>query len=676
MVDKVLHAQMPFTTGKQTINDRLTAAYHSLAGSQLGKTVCKATTEEEIGPKKKHLDYLLHCTNEPNVSIPQLANLLIERTTSSNWCTVYKAMISIHNLMCYGNERFSQYLASSNANFNLGSFLDKTSVQGYDMSTHVRRYAKYIGEKIYTYRMMAFDFCKVKRGREDGLLRTMPTDRLLKTLPLLQEQIDVLLEFQVSSAELNNGVINSCFILLFRDLIRLFACYNDGMINLLEKYFDMNKKQCKDALELYKNFLTRMDKVAEFLKVAESVGIDKCEIPDLTRAPSSLVEALEQHLVSLEGGVVTASGSQKAGSRVTSPTSWTNTQNAIHQLSSSGGFASTVVDPNDLDDQVKAKILQEEEQRLNMLKEQRLREIELSGRSGIDAQKAASVPKTNPFLQTPINDASAKSSSIDDLLSLDFSTPVMAPPAATQASSTNPFASMTTSLPSAALNPYASAFGGGQQNAATAMTASFGGMPSNNYTNGHSTSAFASDDNFAKAFPSQSTDSHDLNVLAPQKPGQQKPSATSAGGKLIKGDLDSTLANLAQNLTISKGQDALKNKPVQWNPQQKPANTFQGGFAPQQAPASGYGYQQQQPMMPGTAAPGWGAPQHMMMGQQNTQYGIQMPYGQPQPMYNMQPAGVQPSGYMGMMSHPQQNAQVRPPMNNNSMNASDPFGTL
>lgn len=39
--------------------------------------------------------------------------------------------------------------------------------------------------------------------------------------------------------------------------------------DLPEKYFDMNKKQCKDALDLYKKFLLRMDKVAEFLKVAE-----------------------------------------------------------------------------------------------------------------------------------------------------------------------------------------------------------------------------------------------------------------------------------------------------------------------------------------------------------------------------------------------------------------------
>lgn len=44
----------------QTINDRLLAARHSLAGQGLAKSVCKATTEELIGPKKKHLDCKYH----------------------------------------------------------------------------------------------------------------------------------------------------------------------------------------------------------------------------------------------------------------------------------------------------------------------------------------------------------------------------------------------------------------------------------------------------------------------------------------------------------------------------------------------------------------------------------------------------------------------------------------
>ena len=40
----------------QTLNDRLLAAKHSIAGQGLAKAVCKASTEELIGPKKKHLD--------------------------------------------------------------------------------------------------------------------------------------------------------------------------------------------------------------------------------------------------------------------------------------------------------------------------------------------------------------------------------------------------------------------------------------------------------------------------------------------------------------------------------------------------------------------------------------------------------------------------------------------
>ena len=73
---------------------------------------------------------LLQCTNEPNVSIPQMADLLIERTQQGSWVVVFKSLVSIHNLMNYGNERFTQYLASNNCSFNLSGFVDKGGVQG------------------------------------------------------------------------------------------------------------------------------------------------------------------------------------------------------------------------------------------------------------------------------------------------------------------------------------------------------------------------------------------------------------------------------------------------------------------------------------------------------------------------------------------------------------------
>ncbi|XP_027712412.1 clathrin coat assembly protein AP180 isoform X2 [Vombatus ursinus] len=284
----------------QTLTDRIAAAQYSVTGSAVARAVCKATTHEVMGPKKKHLDYLIQATNETNVNIPQMADTLFERATNSSWVVVFKALVTTHHLMVHGNERFIQYLASRNTLFNLSNFLDKSGSHGYDMSTFIRRYSRYLNEKAFSYRQMAFDFARVKKGA-DGVMRTMVPEKLLKSMPILQGQIDALLEFDVHPNELTNGVINAAFMLLFKDLIKLFACYNDGVINLLEKFFEMKKAQCKDALEIYKRFLTRMTRVSEFLKVAEQVGIDKGDIPDLTQAPSSLMETLEQHLNTLEG---------------------------------------------------------------------------------------------------------------------------------------------------------------------------------------------------------------------------------------------------------------------------------------------------------------------------------------------------------------------------------------
>ncbi|XP_044144971.1 clathrin coat assembly protein AP180 isoform X2 [Bufo gargarizans] len=298
----------------QTLTDRIAAAQYSVTGSAVARAVCKATTHEVMGPKKKHLDYLIQATNETNVNIPQMADTLFERATNSSWVVVFKALVTTHHLMVHGNERFIQYLASRNTLFNLSNFLDKSGSHGYDMSTFIRRYSRYLNEKAFSYRQMAFDFARVKKGAE-GVMRTMVPEKLLKGMPILQGQIDALLEFDVHPNELTNGVINAAFMLLFKDLIKLFACYNDGIINLLEKFFEMKKGQCKDALEIYKRFLTRMTRVSEFMKVAE-VGIDKGDMPDLTQdgivdepAPSSLMETLEQHLNTLEGKKGSSDGS-------------------------------------------------------------------------------------------------------------------------------------------------------------------------------------------------------------------------------------------------------------------------------------------------------------------------------------------------------------------------------
>eukprot|EP00074_Homo_sapiens_P057163 XP_005274392.1 phosphatidylinositol-binding clathrin assembly protein isoform X19 [Homo sapiens] len=530
----------------QSLTDRITAAQHSVTGSAVSKTVCKATTHEIMGPKKKHLDYLIQCTNEMNVNIPQLADSLFERTTNSSWVVVFKSLITTHHLMVYGNERFIQYLASRNTLFNLSNFLDKSGLQGYDMSTFIRRYSRYLNEKAVSYRQVAFDFTKVKRGA-DGVMRTMNTEKLLKTVPIIQNQMDALLDFNVNSNELTNGVINAAFMLLFKDAIRLFAAYNEGIINLLEKYFDMKKNQCKEGLDIYKKFLTRMTRISEFLKVAEQVGIDRGDIPDLSQAPSSLLDALEQHLASLEGKKIKDS---TAASRATT------LSNAVSSLASTGLSLTKV------DEREKQAALEEEQARLKALKEQRLKEL-------------AKKPHTS--LTTAASPVSTSAGGIMTAPAIDiFSTP----------SSSN----STSKLPNDLLDLQQPTFHPSVHPMSTAsqVASTWGGFTPSPVAQPHPSAGLNVD--FESVFGNKST-----NVIVDSGGGLLKPTVASQNqnlpvaklppSKLVSDDLDSSLANLVGNLGIGNG--TTKND-VNWSQPGEKKLTGGSNWQPKVAPTTAW----------------------------------------------------------------------------------------
>ncbi|XP_043974524.1 phosphatidylinositol binding clathrin assembly protein b isoform X5 [Gambusia affinis] len=562
----------------QSITDRITAAQHSVTGSAVSKTVCKATTHEIMGPKKKHLDYLIHCTNEMNVNIPQLADSLFERTTNTSWVVVFKSLITTHHLMVYGNERFIQYLASRNTLFNLSNFLDKSGLQGYDMSTFIRRYSRYLNEKAVSYRQVAFDFTKVKRG-VDGVMRTMNTEKLLKTIPIIQNQMDALLDFNVNANELTNGVINAAFMLLFKDSIRLFAAYNEGIINLLEKYFDMKKTQCKEGLDIYKKFLTRMTRISEFLKVAEQVGIDRGDIPDLSQftvcAPSSLLEALEQHLASLEGKKVKDSTAASRASTLS---------NAVSSLASTGMSFTKV------DEREKQAALEEEQARLKALKEQRLKEL----------SKRPSFPTTDT---SPI---STTGGTISTAPTIDlFSTPSCSNGAVKmesdlfdlQQSFQPSMQSASTGLPVA--TAWADSFCGPVSVAQhLSHQAPFPTEPSTvaGLFRGYSTPqappqppAVGLQVDFESVFGNKAAAGGSLNsddlaggILKPTLAGSNQPSSQQPE-KLVSDDLDSSLANLVGNLGIGNG--TMKND-MHWSQPGEKRMTGGTNWQPKAAPTT------------------------------------------------------------------------------------------
>ncbi|XP_061915941.1 phosphatidylinositol binding clathrin assembly protein b isoform X8 [Entelurus aequoreus] len=637
----------------QSITDRITAAQHSVTGSAVSKTVCKATTHEIMGPKKKHLDYLIHCTNEMNVNIPQLADSLFERTTNTSWVVVFKSLITTHHLMVYGNERFVQYLASRNTLFNLSNFLDKSGLQGnthqtimlyhvthvkvgnplfisgYDMSTFIRRYSRYLNEKAVSYRQVAFDFTKVKRG-VDGVMRTMNTEKLLKTIPIIQNQMDALLDFNVNANELTNGVINAAFMLLFKDSIRLFAAYNEGIINLLEKYFDMKKTQCKEGLDIYKKFLTRMTRISEFLKVAEQVGIDRGDIPDLSQAPSSLLEALEQHLASLEGKKVKDSTAASRASTLS---------NAVSSLASTGMSFTKV------DEREKQAALEEEQARLKALKEQRLKE--LSKRPSFATTDTSPISTTGGTISTaPAIDLFSTPSCSNGAVKMEsdlFDLQSTFQPSMQSASSGLPVA---TAWADSFCGPVSIAQHLPHQAPFPTEPSTVAGL-----FRGYSTPqpppqppAGSLQVDFESVFGTKATgsNSHSVDdILKPTLAGSNQPS-NQQPDKLVSDDLDSSLANLVGNLGIGNG--TMKND-IHWSQPGEKRMTGGTNWQPKAAPTTTWNPVSMPPSImafPATTPTG-------MMG-----------YGMPPP----------PMGSMGMMNPP--TMMYGQPV----MRAPNPFGSV
>ncbi|XP_063132059.1 phosphatidylinositol-binding clathrin assembly protein isoform X21 [Rattus norvegicus] len=469
------------------------------------------------------------------------------------------------------------------------------------MSTFIRRYSRYLNEKAVSYRQVAFDFTKVKRGA-DGVMRTMNTEKLLKTVPIIQNQMDALLDFNVNSNELTNGVINAAFMLLFKDAIRLFAAYNEGIINLLEKYFDMKKNQCKEGLDIYKKFLTRMTRISEFLKVAEQVGIDRGDIPDLSQAPSSLLDALEQHLASLEGKKIKDS---TAASRATT------LSNAVSSLASTGLSLTKV------DEREKQAALEEEQARLKALKEQRLKELAKKPHTSLTTAASPVSTSAGGIMTAPAIDIFSTPSSSNstsklpnDLLDLQqptFHPSVHAMSAAPQVASTwgDPFSATLDAVDDAipSLNPFLTKSSGDvhlpiSSDVSTFTTRTpthemFVGFSPSPVTQPHPSAGLNVD--FESVFGNKSTnvavDSGGFDelggLLKPTVASQNQslPVAKLAPNKLVSDDLDSSLANLVGNLGIGNG--TTKND-VSWSQPGEKKLTGGSNWQPKVAPTTAW----------------------------------------------------------------------------------------
>lgn len=219
---------------------------------------------------------------------------LAVRLKDSAWTIVYKSLIVIHLMIREGARDVTlDHLARQPRMMDL-KHGPATSPQ----SMGLPRYAKYLQVRVVEYKKTGIDYVRFQSSNGSRLKNLTIDKGLLRECESVLHQLDALLKCNYREDEvLNNDITLTSFRMLVSDLLALYQVLNEGVINVLEHYFEMSKFDASEALEIYNHFTKHTVRVVSFLRVAKTLEhATKLTVPNIKHAPTSLTKSLEDYL--------------------------------------------------------------------------------------------------------------------------------------------------------------------------------------------------------------------------------------------------------------------------------------------------------------------------------------------------------------------------------------------
>ncbi|KAI7869287.1 ANTH domain-containing protein [Spinellus fusiger] len=267
----------------------------------MNNAIRKATRLEYKASKEKHMKTLIGLTFQNPASVADIIKTLDKRAQEHSWIISFKVLIIMHTLMRQGNEnKVLEYLSQSAEVLHVQHLQGRLSNSKQLQNMHI--YKSYLDEKLGCYKEFKIDFVKSTSGHNDGHLRHLSISKgLLKETSALQKQINSVLKCKFYFDKGDNAISLHAYALVISDLIVLFKALNEGIVNILEHYFAMDKHNAKISLDIYKRFSRQTTPVVDYLNHAGKMQSElNVTIPTVKHAPLSLVEALEEYLLDLE----------------------------------------------------------------------------------------------------------------------------------------------------------------------------------------------------------------------------------------------------------------------------------------------------------------------------------------------------------------------------------------
>ncbi|EEC72596.1 hypothetical protein OsI_06060 [Oryza sativa Indica Group] len=277
---------------------------------ELDIAIVKATNHVECPPKDRHVRKIFVATsiNRPRADVQYCIYALSRRLSKTkNWTVALKTLIVVHRLLREGDPTFKEeFLAYSYKGSVLqrANFKDDSSQLAWDCSAWVRAYALFLEERLECFRILKFDIETERLMRSPecsskahSRTRTLPCIELLEQLPALQQLLFRLIGCQPEGAAGTNYLIQYALALVLKESFKIYCAINDGIINLVDMFFDMPKYDAIKALVVYKRAGQQAEDLSDFYDSCKQLELARTfQFPTLRQPPSSFIATMEEYI--------------------------------------------------------------------------------------------------------------------------------------------------------------------------------------------------------------------------------------------------------------------------------------------------------------------------------------------------------------------------------------------